>query len=512
MNISGTDFGENNNNNNKPKKMLNIIKAVIIIVVIVLILIIGLITYMTYQRSQAFKVVIDGVEVPELAEGDVFIVDGSNVKVQLKGIAKYLGNYNYRNGQYGRLSQYTEDKTSCYLQNNNEIATFTQGLNTIEKVTISEGLVANTGNIESNDLRYEEFKIDSQVEIINNNIYTTLNGINIGCNVYATFDVEANTVKIYTLSKHADHYTSIISNAIVTGEKALFSNQKAILYDLIVVMDEDENYGVLSSDGTTVVIGEKYKSLKFIESSQEFIVQTAENKMGIISINGTESRTKITPSYETISEIDSELYLVSNNNKYGIINKNNQVIVNAEYDQIGLNIDQLSKYNLKNGYVIYDDCIPVKKDNSWGIISKSSRNFITNLNPEYTGIGCIIGTSSENSARNAILVPEYEAFVVEKENLYGVINSKGEILIPVRTERIEERLEEEENVYYFTFKGEEHNLIEYLTNVEKKPPVVRKETNNNSNTVVEENTVSENVTNQVETENIVDVNVVPVQQ
>ena len=64
----------------------------------------------------------------------------------------------------------------------------------------------------------------------------------------------------------------------------------------MVVRNSSNKYGVNSLNNQTI-IGEKYKTITFLESSQEFIVETDEGKMGIISTDG---RTKIEPAYSSI--------------------------------------------------------------------------------------------------------------------------------------------------------------------------------------------------------------------
>ena len=134
--------------------------------------------------------------------------------------------------------------------------------------------------------------------------------------------------------------------------------------------------------------------------------------------------------------------------------------MNVEYDEIGLTMNQIAKYDVKNAYVLYDDCIPVKKDQMWGFISKSSRSLI--VEPTYEDIGCIIGTSTENAASSVILVPEYEGIIVKKDGKYGLINSTGKVIIqPEATEFYTTNINSQTS-YYFLYNGERVNLIEFL--------------------------------------------------
>ena len=119
------NIGDMENTNKKKKNNSRIIKISIITMVLLLTLIISLIIYGSYTTANAFKVEIDGKTISNIPE-DIFIIEGNNVKIQIKGISPYLGDYSFKNGQYGRSSQYTEDKNSCYLQSNNEAVSFAQ--------------------------------------------------------------------------------------------------------------------------------------------------------------------------------------------------------------------------------------------------------------------------------------------------------------------------------------------------------------------------------------------------
>lgn len=507
MDIPGTD-----NTKKKDKKMLNVVKAIIIIVVVLLVLIGGLLVYMSQLKTAEFKLKVDNKLVSSISE-DTFIIEGNNVKVKLSSIERFLAGYSFRNGQYGRSSQYSEDRTSCYIQNDNEVASFVQNSKKIEKVVLNEGGASlSVGGNSNNKINYEEYEIADPVEMINDNLYVSLEGFCTGCNVQARYDAKTNTLTVLTLPYVANYYTNEIQEADVMGENAVFSNQKALLYGWVVVKDDKGNVGV-NDTKNQMVIGKKYKAVKFIESTKEFIVQTPEDKMGIMVISNQGSKIVITPAYDGILQINDSLYLVSNidkdNNiqKYGIINKNNKKIVDVDFDEIGLDMNQISKYDVQNAYILYDDCIPVKKDNLWGFFSLSKADLI--VEPTYDEIGCIIGTSTASAASNGILVPDYEGIVVKKDEKYGLINSSGKVLINMVATKFYENTINGKTEYFFTYNDQEYNLVEFLIEngiqpVRKEKPV--EETENNNENTEAENTAAESNTGTENTIETTDVN------
>ena len=70
------------------------------------------------------------------------------------------------------------------------------------------------------------------------------------------------------------HFTSKNTNF---SEEVLFNNQKALLYNLVVVVDPDTKlYGVASLESPTVpIIGTRYSSLEFMEGNNDFIAKTS---------------------------------------------------------------------------------------------------------------------------------------------------------------------------------------------------------------------------------------------
>ncbi len=165
---------------------------------------------------------------------------------------------------------------------------------------------------------------------------------------------------MYTLSYLTNFYSGRITESALNEKKnASYTNKKAILYGLMIVKDANGRYGV-NNLKNEAIIGEKYKSIKFKESSQEFIVETTDGKFGIITDEGT---TKIEPEYDSIRRMDKErgLYVVSNNKKYGVINNNGKRVIFSEYEQIGIDQTQFPGDDIENPYLLYNKYVPVKK-------------------------------------------------------------------------------------------------------------------------------------------------------
>lgn len=451
----------------KAKKWMKIIGIILVVLLIVCIALIGLVYYI---QETELKIAIDGTSQKQMKE--IFVFEGDTVYIPIRDFATYVG-YSSYSGDY---KQYAEDTTKCYVESTHEIASFTLNSNKIYK---TDG---------SND--YEYYEIDKPVKMINGKLYTTIEGAKVAFNIAFQYNKEKNNMTIYTLPYLVKHYTAKFSNSAIADDKAKFNNQKALLYDMLVVKNSDNHYGVNSLNGIEI-IGTKYASIEFIESSKEFIVTTDENKVGIMSYDAT---TKIRPEYDDIKQVDKDagLYLVTNNNKQGIVDGNGNIVLYLEYDQIGIDSAKFKANNIKNQYLLYDTCIPVKRANLWGLYDKNGKEI---LPIKYDAFGCSVGSgnSGDKTANNIILIPDYEAIVVCSGDFYGIVDINGkELILPALTS-VYSVTTSGEDTYYMIYNEQVINVISYLEKYIKKQENENK--NNNAQTNTEANTTTNTTTN-----------------
>ena len=433
----------------------------IIVIAIVTLLAISIILFITIYnlQQQLFKFNIDGKS-QLMRSSDLFIHDGDTIYVSLYDIAESI-NYKYYRGGY---KEYTEDTNKCYLECNNEISIFEEGENIIYK-TAKDGI------------DYEYFTIDKPIKIINNKLYITSKGIETACNLKFTYDVDTNTTTIYTLPYYLDYYTK---NNKYSAASKNFNNQKALLYGLMVTQNVENTernqsksiyYGISSLDNKEIV-GKKYTDINFIESTKEFIVKTAENKVGIITSEGD---TKLTPQYDSIKQIDQNLnlYLVEIKNKQGVIEKNGKILVYPEYDRIGIDSNSFQGNNLKNPYLLFNNAIPVQKNGKWGMYDKKG-NLILKL--EYDGMGCTANSSKSN---NIIIIPSLKTIVVAKDyeeqgqnkkknTFYGLVNYLGREIVPAGLQKIYATVRDGRTEYYMEFNGTTYDVITKIREIVPK--------------------------------------------
>lgn len=461
------DYGQSK----KQAKTKMWMRIIIVLLILLLLTSIGLFALIYYMQATEFKITIDKVAKADLK--NVLRVEGNQVYVPIRDFASYVG-YSSYSGDY---KQYEEDMTKCYVQNANEIASFTLNSNKIYKTD---------GNN-----NYEYFEIDEPVKMMDGKLYTTKQGAQIAFNI--ALSNQKNGIAIYTLPYLVKSYSSQYANAAITEEKENFANQKAILYDMLIVKNADKHYGVNHLDGREI-IGTKYTSIEFIESAKEFIVTTDENKMGIMSYDAT---TKIGPEYDFIKQVDKNagLYLVTNNKKQGIVDSNGNVVLYLEYDQIGIDSAKYITNNIKNQYLLYDTCIPAMREKAWGLYDKNGQPIVQ---AKYKELGCSVQNAKTNgqTVNSVLLIPDFEAIVVKEGDMYGIINAKGEELVPSVLTAVYSATSNGKETYYMIYQGQTINVINYLDQyLQKKTEQTQNSQVQNSTANTETNTTNNQVQN-----------------
>ena len=493
------DLMENIPNNN-PKKVTGIKIGFIIVVILIISLIIAAGAIWIYSQqilSSQFKFDLDGKRQSNYSES-LFLFQNDKVYISIRDIAPLLG-YNVYNGGYG---EYTEDKSKCYVNNSKEIVSFETNSDKIYKYSVT-----SSGNSEG-----QSFDIDSPILSSGSNMYISSDGLVRAFNVRFDYNTENNEVLIFSLSYLANYYSGQITNAAITtstsslSESIIYNNQKALLYNLVVIKDDTtKQYGVASlSNPTNTIIGTRYSSIEFMEGSNDFIVKTLDNKMGII---GSDGITKVRLEYDDIKELDKNLglYLVTSNNKQGVVNSNGKVIVYQDYDQIGLP-NTINDTNVTNKYILLDNCIPVKRNNKWGLIDING-NEIAPL--QYDGFGCD-ADSSDSRYSDVLIIPDLNGIVVEldevngntKTKKYGVVTSDGNLFINIVLDSVYSVTAQGETTYYATFQGQVIDLVDFV-----RQQTESWEQNNANNSGTENNTNTNETTNSAQNTNQNNVNV-----
>lgn len=457
------------------KKGKTITRILITSMILLVIIMIVLFYFIVQLSSNRFSAYLDGQAIS--ATGDLFIIENGKVYVSIQDIARLLS-YDYHSGEY---KVDLEDENKCYVLSKNETASFFLNSNKISKVL--------TGSNED----YDNYTISEPVKKINGKMYILSEGIEIAFNVVFEYTEEKNRVQIYTIENLIQSWSpQIIAAGYELASDSDFNNNKTVLNGMFIIK-KDSGIGVINTSMQEVVVP-RYNKIQYEESTQEFFVTNSQNKVGILISDGSTSTTKITPQYDEIKVLDRDfgLYVIKTNNRYGVINNNGSNIIYPEYEQIGINSNQFPYDDIENQYLLFNNAIPVKYLNKWGLFDKTGQKILDTV---YDSLGCTNSTVSDKVTTNTLLIPNYEAIVVCRDKYYGVVNSLGQELIPCALTSIYTTLESGVEDYYMVYGEQTLDVMEYLDQNVKKTTT----TSTNTDTSAEQTSDTQNSNTTEET-------------
>lgn len=432
------------------KKSNKISKILIAGIIICTVMIIGIVALMLYMQTSILKVYVDGQ--PKTVSKEVITVDKETGKmsIALQDFAKLLG-YQYNNGEYNDLS---EDTDKCYIQTSNEAASFFANSNIIYKSPITKDRST-----------YEYYDLGDIVkqDQATGKLYTNEKGAELGCNINIEYSAKTNTLSIFTLPYLVEHYKAEATKwgYLYEGDKNDYENQKALLYGFVIVKkDKSSNKVGVVNTKKQELLGIKYDKLKFNENTNEFFAYD-DNKVGLVSVKG---EVLIPIKYEDIQVLDKdlELYVVTNNKKKGVANKQGEYVIYTEYDEIGIKSSEFKNDRIVNPYLLMGEVIPVQKNQKWGLFDKKGNQI---LPLEYDKIGCngTNGNKANSETTNSLaIIPNYKAIILKKNDKYGIYNTKGVELVQCALDSAYSTSKSGVNTYYMVYNGQVMNIAEYL--------------------------------------------------
>lgn len=455
----------------KKKKITT--KIILGAIIIVALIIVGIVSYLLYVQSTTLRLTLDGQANEKLKQLLIFEEDGT-IYVPIKEVASYLGYESY-NGEYTDKS---ETQSKCYVQSENEVVNFTLGSDTIYKLDLTQ-----------NNADYEYVHLKNPIKAINGVLYTTTEGVQEAFNVSFTYDQDANRITIYTLPYLVEFYTPYALDYGYAEISNVFSNQKAILDNMLIVTN-DRGMGVIDTDGK-ILLEAKYDNITYLPNVGDFLVET-DRQIGVLSKNG---QTKVDIIYDSITLMDSDagLYVASRDGRYGVIDTNGVIKIYIENDEIGIDTSRFSQNNIKSKYLLVDNLIPVKKGDFWGLFDKNGNQVV---DFEYDSFGYI--ASSSKDAYNLLVIPDYNVLIACRDNKYTLLNSSGEMLFALVADDIYMTISAGERHYYISVNDNLIDAEEYLesrgikkqtnnTNLNNTSSTTQNNTQTNDEQIIEEN-------------------------
>lgn len=169
-----------------------------------------------------------------------------------------------------------------------------------------------------------------------------------------------------------------------------------------IIIKKDDVLGLVNATGN-IIIEPKYTEIQPLtdEYTNGYIVKDSNKQLGIV---GTNKDQILECKYSDIKHVyGNEMYIVKENGKWKITNKDGSVNTELSYDDIT---------------DINNDCVTIKNNGKFGIIGTDKSE---KVKAEYQYLKCVFSNY----------------YIAEKDNKYGVINIQNEAVIPFEYKSIE---------------------------------------------------------------------------
>ena len=451
--------------------------------IILIFIIVALLALVTSLKNNTLKLIVNS---KTYSVNEYLISKDDTVYIDLENLTKAItgDGYIYRKG-----NRDIEDDNQCYITNNNlqESVFFKVGSDDIYKSGENTTEVIN-------------YKLSKPVIKQNEKIYIPIEDCKVALNMRYT-----KTKNQYTIStiEYLEKFYNQQASSYFTPDtsivwETLASNKKLLREGLVVVKDASGNLGIAKISSTTdsktkvtkvtttPIIAPKYKYIKYVEKYNQLIVETSSGR-GIVELIKSDDgnfsvKTIIGPQYDDIKQLDESRFIISEiddtnsskSTKYGIINKNGEEILPAEYQKIGVDASQFTNNSIENEYLIFNYLIPVKKNDLWGFVNLNGQTII---DTKYTDLGC----KETNSSSNVLIIPNEEFIVIKSDKTYGIITKTGKIVFKPVLTKVYLESENGTDKYYMIYNDKKVDILDFYKR--------------NSASIVKEQTETENANN-----------------
>ena len=466
MNLIDETF-EAQKDKNESKRTLTLI---LVFMAIIVVAIIAIVFSILYLKNKELKLYIDGIENEKVK--DMMVVEGKTVYFPIKDIAPYF-NYSSYNGEYIEKS---EETNKCYVECEDEAVNFSLNSDKIYTLIISDKNQQNKN--------YDYFYADKPVKSINGRLYVSSDAIERAFNVVFKYDDKTQRAYFFTMETLCKKYEARVLDSGYENIAEEYVNRKAVLKDMIVVnKDGKKIYAVIDTQGKHILEA-KYEYIEYLPNSGNFIVKS-DGKVGIMS---AKRKTIIPIEYDSLELIDSdaELYLAGKDRKFGIIDSKGIIKVHAEYDEIGIDLDNFAKNDIKNRYLLDNGMILARKDKLWGAFNKNGETIVDFT---YDSFGYI--TSNDKDGMNLLLIPDYNILVACKNKKYTLINKSGNEIISPIIDDVYMKISGGKKYYYMYVADQEYDLEELF-----KQQGIRRESDKSSKNSDDNQSTNKNTTQE----------------
>lgn len=366
--------------------MNKIIKKVLIANTFLILLVLLAISVVAYIDNTRKKIVFDGQELPQTAL-QLLIKESGKTYINIDGLLKLnqMKQYRLNNGSYStknteesyfyidsiyeavqfneKSQEYTKyikyeyldrelDKQAQIVLTEEEKKSETKTPKKREKTKMDETI-----------LNEEKFTLKNPIKKVNQQKYLSLEDAKYAFNIDIQ-EKEGGRIINFKTIKYLEQSIAGFLKAENLSLNDNYQNRRSIIDGYISVISSDNKNGIYLKQGNNIV-ATKYEDIRYAQDTKTAYC-IIDKQIGIIDVT-TGNRVIDFDNYDIMEVYDSEkgLYKIGKNNKKGIINKLGKKVVPIEYDEIGYDVEDFPTE--KNGKVLLDNIIPIRKDNKWGL-------------------------------------------------------------------------------------------------------------------------------------------------
>lgn len=230
-----------------------------------------------------------------------------------------------------------------------------------------------------------------------------------------------------------------------------------------LITEKNGKVGLVNCSGQEL-IENKYDEIKSLGKDTKKYIVKQDSKYGI---DGT-----LDCKYQEIKALnDSDIFCVKEENKYKVINKDEKIVLNEEFDNIETIKDNIIIYKYKDKYCAYDIKNSKKLDNEYKELKYTANNlFIAKTNDSYGIVDIDNNIKIKEIYSNINFYEKADVYELEgkDENLNSILNNNLEqiangIVSDVNYEKSYIKIWTEEGYSYYNLNGNKINSKEVLT-------------------------------------------------
>lgn len=219
------------------------------------------------------------------------------------------------------------------------------------------------------------------------------------------------------------------------------------LFNSIFAFLSDQKWNIGSIDGISI-LKHQFDSIK---PFNDFVKLYKGNKCGLLQIN----RNYIGTNYDDIGFFSPQSFLVTINNKYGLINLHGEYLIQPRYDRIYTMNDSLVRTSLNNKWGIINQYKNYSIEPRWNRFEFYNKGYIKGYLDSAVQLVAYPSGAIISEAYDDYQEGSKDYIIVKRKSKLGLMNSKGEEMIRPQYDEI---VYFKEN-YFIVEKNEKKGLV-----------------------------------------------------